>query len=45
MNIKSWDISVVQRWATGWMTGWWSPVRGWDFFFFATASGAAVGRT
>jgi hypothetical protein len=29
---RSWDSSVVQRCATGWMIGVSSPGRGWEFF-------------
>jgi hypothetical protein len=39
-NRRSWDSSVVQRWATGWTISDLSPVRGWEFFSTPTDSGA-----
>jgi hypothetical protein len=31
LPLWSWDSSVVQRWAAGWMIGGSSPGRGWEF--------------
>jgi hypothetical protein len=39
------DSTVLWRWAKGWMIAGSSSERGWEFFFFTTASRQALGPT